>query len=272
MTFKIFLYLIISINFFAQNVYSQINKNSNFILIESGKFKAGNNKNTDELNSKKFKIKSFYINKFETTNLEYSKFLNSIKAPKEKVAEYINLKGVWRDIECGIYSENDSFFVKPNYENKPVIFVSWFGAEAFCKFYGFRLPSEFEWEFAASAKNINKKDISDTSKIYLDKKAWFSENSNNKIHNYGEKEADLNGLFDIRGNVSEWCNDWYSHDIYKNSKKENPEGNEKGKFKVHRGGSWINSADILSVTNRRASNPHTQNATIGFRTATDISE
>ncbi len=73
------------------------------------------------------------------------------------------------------------------------------------------------------------------------------------------------GVYDIYGNMSEWCSDWYNADYYKHSPKKNPQGNSTGQMKVKRGGSWYSKAENINPTNRKASNPNNNNITIGFR-------
>ena len=252
---------ILTLLFFLIFQYSTAQNSTNieFIFIEKGKFIPGNNNfDLDERNDKKIKVKSFYISKYEITNKEYCSFLNKIDKKKHNINNYINLKGKWRNIEQAIYQREDSFFVKKNYNNFPVIFISWHGANEFCKYYNYRLPSEIEWEYVALKANT-------TNAIITENIAWYKINANETPHKVGTKRANNMGIHDMSGNVSEWCSNWYSEHYYKNIKKRKNINN--GTFKVHRGGSWANSLNILRITNRRASNPTTMNATIGFRVA-----
>jgi len=237
-----------------QHIIAQDTSNIEFIFIEKGKFIPGNNNyDSDEKNSRKVRLKSFYISKYEITNYEYCLFLNKIDKKEHNINSYINLKGKWRNVEQAIYQLEDTFYVKDNYNNFPVIFISWHGANEFCKYYNYQLPSEVEWEYAALKAN---------TKI-LKTTAWYKNNANEMPHKVGTKNANNLGIHDMSGNVSEWCSNWYSEDYYKNMKKKKNANN--GTFRVHRGGSWANSLNILRITNRRASNPTTMNATIGFR-------
>ncbi len=253
---------------------------TNFIFIEGGNFVPGSSSGDfDEKGGKKTKVNSYYLSKYEVNNSEFCMFLNKAKIKEEKIPLYINLKGKNRNIESGIYKEGKLYKIKKGYENQPVSFVSWFGAYAFCQYTKTRLPSEIEWEYAAKGgiygcKTYKKKKNEDKCYIFsggnsADSVAWFKENSENSIHNSGLKKDNALGLFDMSGNLSEWCYDSYSETYYSELKRKSQKYNEKGALKVHRGGSWANSQKTLRLPNRRASNPYSRNATIGFRIAKD---
>jgi len=251
----------------AQNAENQL------IYIKGGNFFIGNKNGTDdEKNGKKIFIKDFYIGKYEVTNIEYQNFLNSVKPNASELRRYINLNGKYKKLKCRIYVKDSVYHVEKGFENYPVNFVSWFGADVYCKFFGGRLPTEAEWEYAA--KGGKRSFWSRFLRHYmyagsneLNKIAWYRDNSENKPHETGLKKANKINVFDLSGNVAEWCSDWYQADYYKISSDKNPSGPENGRLKVHRGGSWYNTPEILRITNRRASKPATQNATIGFRFA-----
>ena len=94
---------------------------------------------------------------------------------------------------------------------------------------------------------------------------WNDENSGNKVHKVGEKPANELGIYDMSGNVWEWCSDWYSSTYYEVSPKMNPKGAPQGKEKVLRGGSWYNNASNTKVTYRNYDVPSARYSTIGFR-------
>jgi len=269
---NIFLFAVIF--FSSVFCFSEINAQSaenQLICIKGGSFFIGNkNGSDDEKNGKKIFIKDFYIGKYEVTNIEYRNFLNSVKPNASELRRYINLNGKYKKLKCRIYVKDSVYHVEKGFENYPVNFVSWFGADAYCKFFGGRLPTEAEWEYAA--KGGKRSFWSRFLRYYLyagsnelNEVAWYRDNSENKPHKTGLKKANKTNVFDLSGNVAEWCSDWYEADYYKISSEKNPAGPETGRLKVHRGGSWYNTPKILRITNRRASKPVTQNATIGFR-------
>lgn len=251
--------------------YSQI-PNNELVIVKGGKFVIGNkNGDDDEKNGKKISLNDFYIGKYEVRNTEYCDFLNHVKPNSSELRKYINLKGEFKDLKCRIFTKDSIYFVEKGYNNYPVNFVSWYGADAYCKYAGGRLPSEAEWEYVAKGGRVNFFH----NYVYAgsnnpDEIAWFRDNSNGKPHEAGQKIPNKANVYDMSGNVSEWCLDWYKPDYYKNSSEKNPTGPEKGRLKVHRGGSWYNTPKILRITNRRASKPVTENAVTGFRIAKSV--
>ncbi len=274
-----YFFLIGCIVFFnAVDLFSQINKkDSSFVYIESGYFYIGNNKgDSDEMPMTKIYVNNFYISEYEVTNKQYCNFLNNVKLNSDSLKKYININGSWLQLNCKIYKDNEIFKVETGFENFPVNFVSWYGANAYCKYNGCRLPTEAEWEYSAKGgessffKILFKRyyEFSGSNEPYS--VAWFNENSERKIHEVGTKHSNKANIFDMSGNLDEWCNDWYLSGYYSDIEKEDPTGPEKADFKVYRGGSWYNSKKMIRVTNRRAANPKSQKATVGFRVVKDV--
>jgi formylglycine-generating enzyme len=263
---------------FQISVYSQISEtgkalmnDSNLIFVGSGRCILGNNLGEkDEKPAKKIKISSFYIGKYEVTNAEFVEFLNAKGNQLEGHSVWIDLGGKWQDLKCRIYQEGDKFKVESAYEDFPVNFVSWYAANAYCKWRGGRLPTEAEWEYAArGGKLANKKSIQETEG-HLEKYAWSFVNSEGNIHQKGQKQSNILGIHDIFGNLWEWCNDFYNQDYYKIRGKLNPQGPKNGDFKVIRGGSWTNKSEMMRISNRNAVNPTSNKINIGFRIVYDL--
>lgn len=243
--------------FFSVNAITQ---ECQWIYVKGGKFKMGSKKDPDEQPVHKVKINDFYILNHEVTNAEFCRFLNIFGNKFEGNAPWIQLTGRWRTYKCRIYENNGKFYVEKGYENYPVTFVSWWGAEKYAQWIGGRLPTEAEWEYIASK-------IADTLTISsqnIQKYGWFKENSGYHLHRTKEKKS-LNGIYDFFGNLSEWCYDWYSPSYYAVSPKKNPLGPDKGRQKVLRGFNWAAYAKSFYITNRRAIIPDENNITIGFR-------
>lgn len=236
-------------------------------FIEGGKFRMGNKQGeSDENPVHTVILDDFYIGKYEVTNSQFAEFLNENGNKVEHNSIWILLSGNWRDEKCRIYFEDSVFKVEEGYENYPVTFVNWNGADAYCKWKGGRLPTEAEWEYVAKGGNLKN----DSSEFFLDEFAVYKNNSEDKPAQVGSKKASVLGIYDLFGNMTEWTTDWYNENYYKTSVKENPQCSETGDMKVIRGGSWYNSSEMISATNRRGAAPNFNNITIGFRIAYSI--
>lgn len=129
---------------------------------------------------------------------------------------------------------------------------------------GFRLPTEAEWEYACRAGTTSEyhtgNNLTDLSYA-----AWLHENSDGSTHPVGSKSKNNWGLYDMHGNVWEWCNDWYDENYYLDSPRYNPAGPESGKFKIMRGGGWIYYPKPARSAFRGYEKPQYRFDYIGFR-------
>ncbi len=101
----------------------------------------------------------------------------------------------------------------------------------------------------------------------MDAAAWYDGNSGSKTHPVGQKKPNGLGLYDMSGNVWEWCSDWYGSDYYKNSPRDNPQGPASGSYRVLRGGSWYLKPGSVRAAYRYRNNPDTRYFNYGFRLA-----
>ena len=134
---------------------------------------------------------------------------------------------------------------------------------------GYRLPTEAEWEYACRAGSATDYSFGSDGRKLGDV-AWFVDNAAKKTHPVGQKKANAWGLFDMHGNVAEWCNDVYDKEYYQTSADKNPRGPADGKENVLRGGSWKSSADAARSAYRLGETPGFSDAclardAIGFR-------
>ncbi len=164
---------------------------------------------------------------------------------------------------------------KPSYfkgSDLPVESVSWEEAKEFCQRLSarenrtYRLPTEAEWEYACRANTTTAYNFgNETSQ--LGGSAWFYGNSDGKTHSVGAKRPNAWGLYDMHGNVWEWCEDWYGAEYYAKSPPEDPTGPATGSDRVFRGGSWSVSAANCRAANRSGYVPGYRNSRLGFRVA-----
>ena len=152
-------------------------------------------------------------------------------------------------------------------EDHPIVNVSWDAAAAYCKWAGGRLPTEAEWEYAACG---GKEGL-----LY----PWGNEISskNAKYHSedgtaaVGSYPANGFGLYDMAGNVWEWCADFYAEDYYVSSTAQDPQGSPSGEMRVVRGGSWDDAPEVLRASVRDRSQPGLGSDIIGFRCVREVS-
>ena len=155
-------------------------------------------------------------------------------------------------------------------DNLPVECVSWDDCQVFIRKLNsltgqnFRLPTEAEWEFACRGGN-NSRGYKYSGSNNLGSVAWYDGNSGNKTHPVGTKAPNELGIYDMSGNVWEWCADWYGD--YSSGAQTNPTGPYGGSYRVYRGGSWSNYARNCRSSFRYGSDPMYRHNFLGLRLA-----
>jgi formylglycine-generating enzyme required for sulfatase activity len=155
----------------------------------------------------------------------------------------------------------------------PVEQVSWVDAVAFCEKLSslpeersagrvYRLPTEAEWEYACRAGTTTAYSFGDDESS-LGEYAWYGSNSGRKTHPVGLKQPNPWGLYDMHGNVWEWCSDWYGD--YPNDAVTDPKGPPSGSARVDRGGCWYYTAENCRSAYRRRAYPSYRDDQLGFR-------
>ena len=203
------------------------------VLIPEGWFLMGSPEgegDSDEHPQHKVWVDAFWIDRCEVTNAQYEKFMKATghRAPR--------------------YWDNDSFN-KPDY---PVVGVSWDDAVAYCNWAGKRLPTEVEWEKAARGGLVGK-DYPWGDNISHDNANYDGTGGRDRWDNtspVGSFPPNGYGLYDMAGNVYEWCADWYDEDYYRSSPERNPKGPNTGDRRLLRGGSWVGSTNGLRCASR----------------------
>lgn len=231
------------------------------VKIPGGWFEMGSKKgNANESPVHKVWVDDFLIDIHEVTQEEYEKLMNinpsHFKGPKNPVEQVS-----WADavLYCNARSRAEN--LKPCYDEET----------GKCDFSanGYRLPTEAEWEYACRA-GTKTEYFFGRDPIQLKDYAWYIDNSFNKTHPVAEKKPNPWGIYDMYGNVAEWCNDIYSENYYTVSPDKNPQGPAKGKKYVLRGGSWNTNAESIRSSFRVGEDPGFQDACfarddIGFR-------
>ena len=211
-------------------------------------------------------LDAFRLDRTEVTNAQYAAFLNAEDNQTEG--------GVpWLDMDSGVAQielSGQTYRPSSGYDHHPVVGVSWYGARAYCAWVGGRLPTEAEWEYAASGP---------VSRTF----PW-GDDQRPAVANCAESEcadgfagtapvgsfpegASWVGALDMAGNVWEWVEDWYQTDTYSSSESNNPVGPPSGDSRVLRGGSWRYGWGDLRVTFRNYDPPAQRRDVIGFRCA-----
>jgi len=223
-------------------------------------------------------VSSFQMSAHEVTNAQYAEYLNEALASGEITAtsssakgaagdysgqEYINLSGDenWVN-KCWIAFNGSTFSVEPDKEDWPVVYVTWYGARAFALKYGFDLPLEAEWELASCGGNQYEYGTNDGTLSKTN--ANYGKYTAHPV-DVGSYPANPFGMYDLAGNLWEWCSDWYDMDYYSQSPSVNPTGPASGSSRTIRGGSWSNDTFICNSANRMAMNPGSNSSVCGFR-------
>jgi formylglycine-generating enzyme required for sulfatase activity len=244
------------------------------VLIPAGPFIMGSNKKVDrnayppELPQRKVYLNAFEIDKFEVSTVQYLKLILA------------------KDLPPLIDWQYDGGNFQEAMASHPVMHVSWFDADAYCKWAGKRLPTSAEWEKAARGED---------GRIY----PWGNQPAGLSRANFGrtglsgpvrdrperlllyppivsvdkyENAASPYSVHQMSGNVAEWTNDWYDPNYYKTAPDRNPKGPERGTQKAFRGGGWIDSTPSVRPAQRNGADPDTKMNWLGFRCARDVKE
>lgn len=245
------------------------------VQIPSGTFIMGSDRKSDrnayrvELPQRKVFLDAYDIDKYEVTTVQYLKFVLATNRPPQVD---------WK-FDGGNFQETMAAH--------PIMHVTWYDADEYCRWAGKRLPTEAEWEKAARGDQ--------DARIY----PWGDEMAGLSRSNFGrsglsgpvrdrperlllyppiisvfkyENAVSPYGIFQMVGNVAEWVADWYDKDYYKSAPDRNPKGPEKGSHKGFRGGGWIDSTPTVRVSQRNGTDPKTSMNWLGFRCARDVKE
>jgi len=270
------------------------NRQDNMVLIPSGTFQMGS---TDGENDEKplhtVAVSSFYLSKYEVTVAEFRTFIEAsgYRTDAEKEGSSRGYEGTeWKDVKDRNWRHDPEG--KPAPDNHPVINVSWNDTQEYARWlsqktgYSYRLPTEAEWEYTAGngarhtkyswgdggPNGKNGGNVADESKNPSSGSVWSTKfDGFNDGYWYTAPVGSYNpndfGLFDMTGNVWEWCSDWYGSDYYAKSPSKDPTGPSSGSYRVIRGGSWCSFPQNCRVAFRGNDAPGSRNDYVGFRLA-----
>lgn len=228
------------------------NTTPEMIRVEGGTFELGSTYKEDNNPPHKVTIKDFSISKYEITNHQFAYFLKAYESKIVKEGSDLG-KPLYYECNWGL----EGLKPVPGYEANPAIYITWYGAKAYCKWAGGRLPTEEEWEYAArGGQNGNPINFYSGS-MSLDSVGWYDGNSGGKTHPVGILSPNELGIYDMSGNVWEWCSD--------NFIKEGKQ------YAIVRGGTWFNEAAICRTTCRYFIFPESKHFNNGIRLVKDIS-
>ena len=236
------------------------------VSLPAGTFRMGSDAGEeDEAPVHEVSLDAFWIDRYEVTQKQWARLAGQDEwlAP-----DPANFKGADRPVEmiswdlaalfCNVRSQDEG--LKPCYDETGK-----------CNFAadGYRLPTEAEWEYACRAGSGAEYHFGPDPRL-LKQHAWYTDNASKKTHPVGRKKPNAWGLFDMHGNVAEWCNDVYDEGYYRVSPGKNPRGPADGEQYVLRGGAWSSTADACRSARRFGEDPGFADAcfardAIGFR-------
>ena len=225
-------------------------------------YRGSQNGARDEMPRHQITLNSFAIDVHPVMNEQFSLFLEAMGGEKNA-----NNNDIICLRDSRMKRKEGKIIIESGYTKHPVVGVSWYGAMAYAKWIGKRLPTEAEWEIAACG---GKEDIIYPSGNILERShANFFNSDTIAVKSYPPNGY---GLYDMAGNVYEWCQDWYSYQYYDVSVQEpdNPKGPLQGVYRILRGGCWKSLKEDLRCAHRHRNNPGTMNRTFGFRCCTDV--
>ncbi len=230
--------------------------NMKMIYVEGGTFMMGASSGDSyawywETPAHQVTLDSYYIAEFEVTQSQWKKIMGTtVYQQRDKEDSSNSIRGVG--------------------DNYPMYYVSYEEAIRFCQELSlltgrtYLLPTEAQWEFAARGGNKGKNSDNKYSGSYsIDAVAWYDNNSNSSTHPVGQKRANQLGIYDMSGNVWEWCSDWFGS--YSSGSQTNPTGPSSGQYRVLRGGGLSSDAGFSRISHRRTKYPSNRDSDSGFR-------
>ena len=237
------------------------------VLIPAGEFQMGSNDGDEnEKPVHTVYLDAFYLDKYEVTLDQYKRCNNTGRC---EIANTL----LWNGQHQPKYDKYCNWN-KSDHGNHPINCVDWKNAKAYCNYVGKRLPTEAEWERVATWKNGQKvkyasgrSTVSCEDAVMRESGKWDVYGGCGRVGTWpvGSKPREINGTYDMAGNVWEWVADWYTS--YPSGDQRNPKGPSSGSSRLFRGGSWYYNASYLNGTFRYIREPSFRCVSVGFRCA-----
>ena len=227
-------------------------------------------RSNDEAQHRVTLTRGFRMSRYEVTNAQYAAFLNDIKCGKDgkaNVTGYGEQPLIEKDNVLGVQWNNDVWSPATGKADFPVVRVTWYGARAYADWAGASLPTEAQWEYACRAGSTTAFTGGDDEEHGLGDYGWHSKNSGNIAHLVGTKKPNAWGLYDMHGNVSEWCADWFddNYGSTPGAPATDPAGPDTGSGRTVRNGSFSNTSNFCRSARRKRVPPGNAYSDVGFR-------
>jgi len=244
-----------------------------FVFVKGGCYEMGDTFGDGEADEKPVHnvcVSDFYLGKYEVMVGQFKRFVNETGYRTE--AEKGDGCYVWSGSKWE--KDGSKSWRSPGFsqdDNQPAVCVSWNDTQAFNDWLSrkggksHRLPTEAEWEYAARSGGKKEKYAGTSNDFGLGDYVWYNANSGSRTHSVGGKTPNGLGLYDMTGNVWEWCQDWYREKYYTESPRDNPRGPSSGQYRVLRGGSWFHSPGSVRAADRSRVEPAYRYNSYGFR-------
>lgn len=232
--------------FFLSVFCAQAQSLPKMVFVKGGTYKRTYLNEEDKTLTQKVTLSSFYIATTEVTVVQYRQYCKETKTSMPEEPYW-----GWQD-------------------NYPIVNVNWYDAKKYCKWLRkktgkrYNIPTEAQWEYAAIGGKLSNNYIFSGSND-VNTVAWYKYNSNNQPHAVASKKPNELGLYDMTGNVWEWCLDWYDPNYYSISRNKNPKNTKKTQYKVLRGGSWFVKEPDIRLDYRYRFVPRNRFINRGFR-------
>jgi formylglycine-generating enzyme required for sulfatase activity len=223
---------------------------SGMVLFQGGRFTMGMQEGQDDAVLHEVLVSALNFGKYEVTQRQWEAVMGYNRSVNQGCPDC--------PVENVSWAEVDSFITRLNTAGKKK----------------FRLPTEAEWEYVAgrfvsAGLNASPQQVFKSKwKTFLDRSAWHNGNAKQATHPIGRKEASA-GVYDLLGNVAEWCYDYYRPD-YQNDRSSNPKGPATGQKRVVKGGSYADDEEHLRAGLRSSKAPSERGPAIGFRLVTEV--